>query len=51
MIWFKRKRKALALMDSNGRVFATYEDEKLQRLEMFRRRGYIINRFDMKEGK
>lgn len=51
MKWFKRKKICRALMDSNGRVHLDPVDENQWRLQMFKRRGYVLDKYSIKEGK
>lgn len=46
----KPKKLYRALVDSNGRVYLQ-PDKNSWRLQMFKRRGYVTDRFNMKEGK
>jgi len=51
MKWFKQKIRAKALVDSNGKVHLEQVDEKQWRLQMFKRRGYVLDKYSVKEGK
>ena len=51
MNWFKRKIRAKSLVDSKVKIHLDQVDEKQWRLQMFKRRGYIADKYSIKEGK
>lgn len=48
---FKRKKKEYAIIDKDNRVYMKPIDDRQWVLEMFRRKGYIVDRNSIKEGK
>ncbi|MCT8137668.1 hypothetical protein H1D32_07810 [Anaerobacillus sp. CMMVII] len=51
MRWFWQRRKEYGGVDRKGRVYVKELNERQWVLDMYRRKGYIINRYSMREGK
>ncbi|QOY35405.1 hypothetical protein AWH56_022400 [Anaerobacillus isosaccharinicus] len=51
MALFKRKKKQYAIIDKENRVYMKAVDDRQWVLEMFKRKGYIVDRNSIKEGK
>ncbi|WP_161568144.1 hypothetical protein [Anaerobacillus alkaliphilus] len=48
---FRKKRKEYAIIDKEGRVFMQPVDDRQWVLDMYRRKGYIVDRHSIRDGK
>ncbi|MFN7250743.1 MAG: hypothetical protein ACK4M9_08140 [Anaerobacillus sp.] len=52
MRWlFKRKKKEYGVIDKEGRVYMQPLDDRQWVLDMFRRKGYIVDKHSLKDGR
>jgi hypothetical protein len=48
---FKRKKKEYGVIDKEGRVYMQPLDDRQWVLDMFRRKGYIVDKHSLKDGR